>query len=1531
MKLHKIFIVEDEKIIAKDLEIRLKRRNYQVVGSATNCDDALAGIASSRPDLILMDIMIDGEKDGIETAYLVKQDFDIPIIFLTAYADEATFQRAKLSDPFGYLIKPFQERDLDLTIQTVLQKHALEMRIKENEERYRLLFETTQEAICILNPDAEIVDCNPSAVALFKNKVLTPIGCNLKVLADDDGTGKFEKYWELAHAVKSVENRFKFYEPDGTVRFVEFTAQANYMPDRHLLVMRDATQKVRAQREIALLARIPAEAPTPMMRVSKECKLIYANRIAEEVFGNYIVNGSMNGGPKMLQVLQSLNEANTQETLELTFDGREYSLLAVYIAKADYVNIYASDVTEKKLSERLIIFQKEVMEQVAMNTELQTTLRKICVGLQSFLPGCKAFVVYKRPDNPTLHCATAEDDDAISATKNLTEIQSNTFFDHFRSKGRGKGKVEDLTEDPVWAKIAYGDGPLHLKACHRLLPIISSNEAVQCLLLLCFPEGEDEKTATENLQNLATRLLAVTLEKDFNFQRLYNQSLAFENINDAIILTDEQGLITEWSPAAERIFKYMKADMLGKRLRDANILAVETLPLPQVQAKAVLDGTPESHETAFVLPNGERGWVEMSYVDMLDPDGALLGKLQVARDITQKKVVERALNISEQHLKAIFDNSVQSIVLLDTGGKTVAYNNLAETWCEAFGSKSMKKGGNILQLWPTKNAERFRTALAAAKDGKSSSFEDPQFTAQDEVIWLELNFFPVLDEDGLMTGVCFTAIDIKDRKNSEVSLARSEARFRSLVQNSSDLILLVNEEGQISYASESCQRITGYSTEQLRGQKLSKFVHNKDKIRFQHGLSAAMEAAQNISVPLEYRFLKADGTTIAFESLMTNQLSDATIQSLVINSRDVSERKSAEDSLRNIVKGVSGYTGEDYFTYLTENLSVYLGIPNVLMAELQSEENFVALSMVQNKKASSGYTFSAKAGFAADVAKEGYLFVADVGNSAYESDPLMLEQMAQTVVGVALKDSAGRTTGILLAASPKAFENFSFAESMLKIFSVRASTELERIWATNALVESQANLSALIENTTDSIWSVNSHFKLTALNAAFTENCASLFVDVLSLGDDVQKMLSPTAATLWMPLYQMALGGKRFTRELSVLTHTGIVDYEINFNPILSEQEVVTGVSVFARDITIRKRAETALRESEANLVSLLENTDDIIYSLNSEFQLITANSSFKRTIDLDDPDDMAAQAPYGQNWGSQYERAAVGEKFMEEFSIERNGVHTEMETSFNPIFSKDQSVAGVTVFARDITERKLAENELKRTNFELDSFVYRASHDLRAPLRSVLGLLNLIKLEANEDQKNNFLGLAEKSINKLDTFISDLTHFSRNTRLEIANEPIDFNHIIAECIENLRFMERADRVEAHVHIEIEGQFYSDPQRLSIVFQNLISNAIKYQRNDVESFVQLTIKATATEGMIVVEDNGKGIHEEYLHKIFDMFFRASEESYGSGLGLYITRQVVEKLNGRIAVESTINVGTRFEIKLPNLEPVALEMEEKEES
>ncbi len=357
MSPYRILIVEDEKIIAKDLEIRLKRMNYSVAGAVTNADDVLAMLRSRPVDLILMDIMIDGPLDGIDTAFLVRQEFDVPIIFLTVYADESTFQRAKLSDPFGYILKPFQERELDLTIQTVLQKHALEKRIKENEERYRRLFESTQESILILDDEARVVDCNPAARVLYSGFGHEIIGKSMTELNGSSHEDRFTPIWKATLAEGKASGRFKITDPEGVVRYVDFSTQAHYMPGRHLVVLRDVTRKVLDQREIETLARIPAEAPSPILRLSAEGKLIYANRSAERLLKTWRQDNVLALPPAFLARLKELEANGGESVFNLELEGRQYSLLAVYVPKGRYINIYATDVTDKYLNEKLIAFQ----------------------------------------------------------------------------------------------------------------------------------------------------------------------------------------------------------------------------------------------------------------------------------------------------------------------------------------------------------------------------------------------------------------------------------------------------------------------------------------------------------------------------------------------------------------------------------------------------------------------------------------------------------------------------------------------------------------------------------------------------------------------------------------------------------------------------------------------------------------------------------------------------------------------------------------------------------------------------------------------------------------------------------------------------------------------------------------------------------------------------------------------------------------------------------------------------------------------
>ncbi|MCR6638525.1 MAG: PAS domain-containing protein [Sporocytophaga sp.] len=219
-------------------------------------------------------------------------------------------------------------------------------------------------------------------------------------------------------------------------------------------------------------------------------------------------------------------------------------------------------------------------------------------------------------------------------------------------------------------------------------------------------------------------------------------------------------------------------------------------------------------------------------------------------------------------------------------------------------------------------------------------------------------------------------------------------------------------------------------------------------------------------------------------------------------------------------------------------------------------------------------------------------------------------------------------------------------------------------------------------------------------------------------------------------------------------------------------------------------------------MTALIENTSDIVWSINTHYHFTTMNNAFQAFVrkyfhyEVRVGDKLTDIFPsqVRDYWKEQHTRALKGERFAVELQIPDDFL--SFEINFNPIHSEKDGISGASVFARDITQRKKTENEIIQANFELDSFVYRASHDLRAPLRSILGLISLVKLEENEDQRNYYLKLVEKSIDKLDYFISDLTDFSRNSRTEIEIERIDFNATIADCIDNLKYMEKAEEIE---------------------------------------------------------------------------------------------------------------------------------------
>jgi signal transduction histidine kinase len=217
--------------------------------------------------------------------------------------------------------------------------------------------------------------------------------------------------------------------------------------------------------------------------------------------------------------------------------------------------------------------------------------------------------------------------------------------------------------------------------------------------------------------------------------------------------------------------------------------------------------------------------------------------------------------------------------------------------------------------------------------------------------------------------------------------------------------------------------------------------------------------------------------------------------------------------------------------------------------------------------------------------------------------------------------------------------------------------------------------------------------------------------------------------------------------------------------------------------------------------------------------------------------------------------------------------------------------------------------------NHELDRFVYSASHDLRSPIISLKGLIEITQLEDDPNQIKKYLNLMDQSLAKQDRFINDIIDYSKNKRYEVVMEPVSLMEIFDESISQLMHIENANRIKFTKELLID-KIQSDSLRLKIIISNLISNAIKYADSNKQE-MNVSIKTYYIDGFhkIEVSDNGIGINDEYKDNIFKMYF-GTNKNKGSGLGLYIVKEAVENIKGNISVSSQSNIGSKFIVTIP---------------
>ena len=281
--------------------------------------------------------------------------------------------------------------------------------------------------------------------------------------------------------------------------------------------------------------------------------------------------------------------------------------------------------------------------------------------------------------------------------------------------------------------------------------------------------------------------------------------------------------------------------------------------------------------------------------------------------------------------------------------------------------------------------------------------------------------------------------------------------------------------------------------------------------------------------------------------------------------------------------------------------------------------------------------------------------------------------------------------------------------------------------------------------------------------------------------------------------------------------------------------------------------------------------------------------------------------------------------EFSTEYTCDSPWQQRWFRVTITPLFSNYSN--GVVVSHSNITKRKISEQQLLqqnqaliKANSELDRFVYSASHELRSPLTSVMGLAQIGKEEESSEQCRELFNMIEEAVLGLDHFILDIVNYSRNARTQVESELVDFEQLIQYSIAQLRYLRGSSDIKIHVRVNCRIPFYSDTKRMSIIVNNLISNALKYRKpGNPNSFVKISVVSSQRYLKLQVADNGIGISATAVDRIFDMFYRATNANTGSGLGLYILKETVDKLGGKVSVKSAEGKGTTVTVQFSNAE------------
>ena len=916
--------------------------------------------------------------------------------------------------------------------------------------------------------------------------------------------------------------------------------------------------------------------------------------------------------------------------------------------------------------------------------------------------------------------------------------------------------------------------------------------------------------------------------------------------------------------------------------------------LHETFTKAMQNSSVYELEHRIVRPDGSVRWVYDLAHPHLNKQGELIRYVGITLDITERKLAEEKIRESEEFLRLAYEATNLGIWKNDLITGSVEFDERARMHY-GFDTQQTTLPELMTHIHPD-DVARLGSEIAAVTgptgDGKFAT-EYRVIHPDGSVHWLAIGVRVIFEGEGEKRHSVMgfgTSLDITERKLTEQKLRESEERFRIALRNSP--IVIFNQDRDLRY-TWIYNPAMGFSQEAVLGKTDAELLHVEDAAV----LTAIKHHVLITGIPVREEFKSTLNGQTFFYDLSVEPMRDlnGTIIGVTCVSVDITERKQAEEALKNSQAQLEALvTSLDDIVFEVDMNGTYLNLWTGNEARLfRPREEII------------GKRFDEVFGEAASRPFFEFLELTLSSNAAQTLEYPVVMGGEQLWYAAHYNIIHGQT-------------------GMPQNVSILVRDITARKQAEEALRQSQENFAKAFNlNPTALAITRNADGSFLNINNTYTSIMGYERSDIIG-HKVIDFPIYPDMQVREKLLRTFAEQGRVTNFELTIRDKRQILhEILVSLEPIVYNNEDCI-LSAFV-DITELKKAQQDLRSNQKLLQAIIDNTPALVYTLDLDGRFLLINRPLEKLFGHTNaelighgreefiPHDQAQQ-----HRANDLEIFQSGEwKIFEEENMEPDGRHVYLSTKF-PLRDANGFIYAICGISTDMTEQKLMEEELRRSNAELEQFAYIASHDLQEPLRALSGMVQLLQKRYQgqiDEQSDEYIKHAVDASARMQALIQALLTYSRAQRNKQPIELVDAGHCLQTAINNLN----ASIQETHTVVTTDPlpHVHADPVQLTQLFQNLIGNAIKFRR-DVEPQIHISVMKLSDAWQFSVRDNGIGIEPQYFERIFLIFQRlhTRREYPGTGIGLALCKKIIERHGGRIWVESEPEHGSVFHFTIP---------------